>query len=85
MKSFGHMLVHVTLNANLRDYVRDYDPDAGLLLEFPTPLTVADIAGRLGIPVKAVKIVVVNGSKVEMTFSPEDNDRVALFPALAGG
>jgi molybdopterin converting factor small subunit len=79
------MLIHVTLSANLRDYSQDYDPGAGLLLEFPTPLTVADIIGRLNIPLKAVKIIMINGHKAEMTSLLGDNDHVALFPALAGG
>jgi molybdopterin converting factor small subunit len=79
------MLIHVTLNANLRDYVQDYDPVAGLLLEYPTPLIVADIIGRMNIPLEAVKIIMINGRKAEMASLPGDNDRVALFPALAGG
>jgi sulfur carrier protein ThiS len=79
------MSLHVTLSASLRDYAPGYDPEAGLRLECAARFTPADLAGRLGIPPEAVKIVLVNGRRAEMTSPLEENSRVALFPALSGG
>ena len=47
--------------------------------------TVKDILSRLGIPETEAKIILVNGRAKEINDELNDNDRLAIFPVVAGG
>jgi molybdopterin converting factor small subunit len=81
----SRIVVRVVLSAGLREYARNCEPDEELRLECPAQATVADMVRHLDIPLEAVKIVMINGRGTKMTARLADDDRVALFPALAGG
>ncbi len=47
--------------------------------------TVKDILSRLGIPEAEAKIILVNGRAREIDDELNGGDRLAIFPAVAGG
>jgi len=47
--------------------------------------TVETLLEKIGVPVKEVKNVMVNGRRRELGFRLSDEDRVAIFPLIAGG
>ena len=81
------MTVTVSLSASLRAYVQGYRPAEGLAVELEPgrPLSAAVLAGKLGLPLAAIKIVLVNGRRVALDQPLTDGDRVGFFPAMAGG
>lgn len=79
------MPVTVFLSTTLRDCVPGYNPVEGAVIDADAPLTVADLAVRLGLPVKEIKIVMINGRHAGMDDILSTDDRVGLFPAVGGG
>ena len=47
--------------------------------------TVQDLLERIGVPVNEVKNIMVNGRRRDLDFRLSNEDRVALFPLIAGG
>ena len=47
--------------------------------------TVKDILSRLGIPETEAKIILVNGRAKKIDDELNEGDRLAIFPAVAGG
>ena len=82
----GIMRVLVKLSTTLRDLVPDYNPAQGIVLtDVPEKCTVAQVAERLNIPEKEIKIIMVNSRQNTLDAELHDNDRLALFPAVGGG
>ncbi len=79
------MAVFVTLSTTLRSHVPGYDPVAGLTLDLPPAADAAALAQTLGLPLDAVKVVMVNGRRAPLAAPLADGDRVAYFPAVGGG
>ena len=79
------MKLTVKLSTTLRDYVPDYVPETGLLVEMPEGSTVAQLAQHLGLPPQDIKIVMVNGRQQKVSDLMRDGDRIAYFPAVGGG
>jgi sulfur carrier protein ThiS len=75
------MNIQVKCFATLSDYTPD-DPDA---FEVPEGATAADVMASLGVPEHEVKIIFINGRKVEPGAELADGDRLGLFPAVGGG
>lgn len=79
------MKLHVKLSTTLRNHVPAYDPVQGLEAELTEGKTVKDLANDLGLPLEAIKIVMVNGRHAKLETPLKDADRVAYFPAVGGG
>lgn len=47
--------------------------------------TVKTLLEMIGIPLNEVKNIMVNGRRRDLDFELSDEDRVALFPLIAGG
>ena len=54
-------------------------------MDVPHGSTVGDIVTLLGLPVDVKKIIFVNGVHGDPTTSLKSNDRVGIFPPVAGG
>ena len=79
------MSVFVTLSTTLRNCVPGYRPADGLNLEVSGLTTAGDLAQRLNLPLSEIKIVMINGRRLELTTPINDGDRVGYFPAVGGG
>jgi len=79
------MSVLVTLSTTLRAAVPGYDPANGLSLPWDGPITVGQLAEKIGLPVREIKIVMLNGRHADLEQMVHDNDRVGYFPAVGGG
>jgi sulfur carrier protein ThiS len=79
------MKIHIELCSFLRKYRSEYDPNKGIELEVDQPLTVAEAAQKLGIPVEEIQMVLINhdlGSRDQVV---EEGDSVGLYTVLVGG
>ena len=82
------MSILIKLSTTLRDLVPGYDPETGLqvlLGEGESSLTAGELADRIGIPHKEIKIVMINSRQSDLEASVVDGDRVAYVPAVGGG
>ncbi|MDR0549797.1 MAG: MoaD/ThiS family protein [Deltaproteobacteria bacterium] len=79
------MAIAVRLSTTLRSFVPDYNPTLGLSLDFRGETTANDLAQSLNLPLTEIKIVIVNGRRVDLKTLIQDGDRVAFFPAVGGG
>lgn len=79
------MTITLMLSTTLRKYVPDYTPSTGILLELDGPLTVRELAKKLGLPLPEIKIVMLNGRHANLDQCVNDNDRIGYFPAVGGG
>ena len=43
------------------------------------------LAEKIGLPLDEIKIIMLNGKRVELDAPVADNDRLAYFPAVGGG
>ena len=80
------MHVLVVLSTTLRDLVPDYNPKTGLALDdVREGVTAGQLAEACGIPVKEIKIIMINGRSQGFDAPVRDGDRVAFFPPVGGG
>lgn len=79
------MNVTLMLSTTLRNYVPGYTPSTGVLLNLDGPLTVRELAEKLGLPLAEIKIVMLNGRHASFDTRINDNDRIGYFPAVGGG
>lgn len=79
------MIIHVKLSTTLRCHVRGYQAASGLHLEADGTQTAKSIAETLNLPLKEIKIIMVNGVHASPDTVLSDGDRVAFFPAVGGG
>jgi sulfur carrier protein ThiS len=57
----------------------------GISLAIDAGMTVAELAGKLGLPIGEIRIVMVNGVRASLDHALAPDDRVAFFPAVGGG
>ena len=79
------MPIQVFPAAVLGERVKDYDAVKGYRLNVPEGTTVGGLVNLFGIPEDQVKVVVVDGKVAKLNTILKGNERVALFPAVAGG
>jgi sulfur-carrier protein len=79
------MPLTIFLNASLRRYVPGYDPYRGISLDAPPGATVARIIAELGLPLKEVTLIMVDGRRREADFLLAGDERLGLFPPIGGG
>ncbi len=77
------MVVDVKLMSLFAKYLKDH-PDGKVSLDGGA--TVRSLAEDLGLPIKRVKIITVNGKQETLDKSLSDGDLVYIFPpAISGG
>ncbi|MCL1939834.1 MAG: MoaD/ThiS family protein [Desulfovibrionaceae bacterium] len=79
------MPVTVLLSTTLRLSVPGYDPAKGLSLDWERPISTGALAEKIGLPLKEIKIVMLNGRHANLEQMVNDGDRVSYFPAVGGG
>jgi sulfur carrier protein ThiS len=79
------MSVLVTLSTTLRAAVPGYDPIRGLSVPWDGPITTGQLAEKIGLPAREIKIIMHNGRHADFEQAVHDNDRVSYFPAVGGG
>mgnify|MGYP002152184921 CR=1 FL=1 len=77
--------VDVRLYAALRRYVPQLGLGEAIELDFDEGVTIRHIFERLGLPESEVKRVFVNGLSRGYEHILSEEDRVAIFPPVAGG
>ncbi|MBW8014875.1 MAG: MoaD/ThiS family protein [Planctomycetes bacterium] len=76
------MVVNVKLMSMFAKYLKDY-PDGRINLDGPA--TVRTVAEFLGLPIKRVRIITVNGKQEMLDKSLSDGDLIYIFPPAIGG
>lgn len=79
------MALTVMLSTTLRQYVPDYNPETGVVINFDRPLTTRELAEKLGLPLPEIRIIMLNGRHAGLEQTVADNDRIGFFPAVGGG
>jgi molybdopterin converting factor small subunit len=77
--------VELRLFGELRSYVKDLRLGEAYFIEVEGNYTIDDLMQNLEIPSEIVKIILVNGRSCDVSYRLKDNDRLALFPPIAGG
>jgi len=77
------MVVQVRLNALLRKYALQGNPEPSLQL--PEGHTITDLVQELGIPLPNVDFATVNLKYSSLSQTLKDSDHATLFPLLTGG
>lgn len=73
------------LSTTLRACVPGYAPAEGLSLAWDGPVSAGELAAKIGLPVKEIKIVMLNGRHAGLEQIINDGDRISYFPAVGGG
>ena len=76
--------VELRLFGDLRKY-QDTPLDVGYNMHVKEGTSILDIINQLRIPVDDTKIILVNGRHKELDYILCQGDRLAIFPAVAGG
>jgi len=79
------MEVELRVFGDLRRYVEVMEIGESQALSLDDGSTVKDILIQLGIPEADAKIILVNGRGKKIDGELKDGDRLAIFPAVAGG
>lgn len=79
------MQIQIMLSATLRPYIKDYDPAKGMQYQALVGSSIQDLAEELGLPIREIKIVMLNGRHAELSQKLNNGDRLAFFPAVGGG
>ncbi len=77
--------IELRVFGELRRYRKEMAIGEGQALRCADGSTVKDILSRLGISEGDAKIILVNGRAKKVDDGLDDGDRLALFPAVAGG
>jgi len=77
--------IELRVFGDLRRYVEGMAIGESLSLRLDEGSTVKDILSRLGISKGDAKIILVNGRAKKVDDGLDDGDRLAIFPAIAGG
>ena len=77
--------VELRLFGELRGYVKDLKIGEARIIELSEGATIEELMKDLKIPDEIVKIILVNGRSKGLDYALHKEDRVALFPPVAGG
>lgn len=62
-----------------------YEPEKGITFNINQPVSAAEIAQQLGLPLAEIKFIMLNGHSNALEAIVQPNDRLAFFPAVGGG
>jgi molybdopterin converting factor small subunit len=77
--------VELRLFGELRGYVQSLKIGEVLAIELCDGATIGELMKDLRIPDEIVKIILVNGRSKGLDYTLIEDDRLALFPPVAGG
>ncbi len=77
--------IELRVFGDLRNYLEGIKIGESQALRCDDGSTVKDILSRLGIPETEAKIILINGRARELDDELNGGDRLAIFPAVAGG
>ena len=77
--------VELRLFGELRGYMKDLEIGEARIIELSEGATIGELMKYLKIPDEIVKIIFVNGRSRGLDYRLHEEDRVALFPPVAGG
>ncbi len=77
--------VEVRFYASLRKYHPDKGSSEALSIELGDKTNLENLLDKLKIPKEEIAVLMVNGSRAEKSYLPEDGDRIGLFPLIGGG
>lgn len=78
------MKIEVKLFAGFRKYTLKEKVNS-FVIDVPHGSTVGNIVSSLGIPADMKKIIFINGAHGDSTTHLKSNDRIGIFPPVAGG
>lgn len=79
------MKVRVKLLVTYRKYLPAGAQGGACDIDVPPSILVGNLLSELGVPAKESMVILVNGRDAGRDHILEDNDVVAIFPAMAGG
>jgi molybdopterin converting factor small subunit len=79
------MKVQLRLFATFRSYLPAGTRGSAVDVEVPAGTHVRELLARFDVPEKGSMMLLVNGRGADLSQVLEDNDVVAVFPAMAGG
>ncbi|MGC8604175.1 MAG: MoaD/ThiS family protein [Desulfomonilaceae bacterium] len=79
------MNIDFILYASLTKFVPGSVAGDPIHVEMPPGVTVNDVLKEMGIPEGISLILLINGRSGTKTQTIHDNDRLAVFPTIAGG
>jgi molybdopterin synthase sulfur carrier subunit len=79
------MRVQVKLYAALRQYQPQLQPGQALALDVPPGTTVGQVIRQVGIPDNVPLVAMVNTSVRKLEHVLGEEDKLSLFPPVAGG
>jgi molybdopterin converting factor small subunit len=79
------MKVELKLFATFRQYLPPGTVGSAAAVEVAAGAQVADLLAQLGVPHHDSTMILVNGRSAGLERVLEENDVVAVFPAMAGG
>ena len=77
--------VELRLFGELRGYLKDLKLGEAQIMDLCKDTTIGELMNDLKIPIEVVKIILVNGRSKGLDYVLHEEDRVALFPPVAGG
>jgi sulfur carrier protein ThiS len=77
--------IYLRLFGGLKRFVPDGSIDESGIVKIQDDFTVEDLIRELNISLDETKVIMVNGKPCSITYKLEQNDRVAMFPAIVGG
>lgn len=77
--------IELRLYGDLLGYINEVKIGEAKIMEVDEGFTIGDLMKDLNMPRDIVKIILVNGRSKGLEYKLNANDRVALFPPVAGG
>lgn len=77
--------VELRLFGELRGYLKGLKLGEAQIMELGNDTTIGELMNDLKNPNEVVKIILVNGRSKGLDYALNEEDRVALFPPVAGG
>lgn len=76
------MKIKITLMGPLNKY---FDGTKVKEITFSNHITIKDLLRKIDLPKEYVSIVAVNGAKVPLNYSLQNEDKVVIYPPVSGG
>ncbi len=77
--------VEVRFYASLRKYYPNKGSNEAISVELDGKTDLENLLVKFNIPKEEIAVLMVNGSRADKSYLPEDGDRIGLFPLIGGG
>jgi len=75
----------IEINVDLSTTLFRYYPEGSGSIKVEKGTTADDLIRKLGIPEDAVSLIFINGKRAMPNQELDENDKIGLFPLVAGG